>query len=137
MNKSPYAIADATITDLVTGKIMKVEFGHVQIIKSYSKTVGNIEKNNIKIDLTAKTYDYNFLKFKTKVFKKYLQRGYPFKLQFTGHDLTAQNIRNINHLTGEIQFLESTGKRIPYDNKFLSVKSLSNIEACERIERFR
>ena len=129
----PLSIAEATITDLVTGKVLKVEFGHVEIIKSYSKIEDDITRNNPGIELMGKTYNYNFLRFKTKIFKKYLRAGYPFKLEFSGQDNMIEN----EEITQTMSFLESTGKRVPYALKLLSVKPISNLEACERIERFR
>jgi len=134
----PYnSMAEATITDPVTGRVMPVEFGHVQVIKSYSNAKDSFTESCPGVSLAGKVYDYNFIRFKTRVFKKYLKPGYPFKIVFTGSDrVVITSNGGLKELEGEIRFLESTGKRVPYSPRLLSVRTISNIEACERIERF-
>jgi hypothetical protein len=133
------ACANAEIWDGITGKKLGLPFGHVQITKTYNKPDIPYDKNKPEtwIQLMTKHYDYNFLKFKKKIPKKYLKAGYPFKLQFDSGRCVVTKSGGIRKVPGDIEYLESTGKRVPYAPHLLSVKVISNIEACERIDRFR
>lgn len=127
--------ADAIITDLVTGKVMKVDYGQVSVTRVCSHIYDPIAKKNP--DLVSKIYDYDFIRFKTRVFKKYLRKGYPFKLAINSGRVCITATGGLKELPKNIGFVESTGKRVPYSPKLLAVSLISNIEACDRIEKFR